>query len=255
MASEYDYGGTAATTAGLAALGPVGWALAAINIGSGLIGGHRARKQQRKIKAEIERRRLGLIEAKNLAIGRTAEATAAARNPLDALAERVRRESDFRDPMLEQALAAGARQHLGGELRRLESTQSSGAQALPQQQLMMAAALSQAQLGSESRRMARRAQSTQALGQIYAQQAQITQQGAATAANLESEFGQALAQLQMPSFNDVGSAQIGGLLAFLNTDEGKAGLGDLMKMFGASRGNWYDPIAPGTGANHGAGGL
>lgn len=210
---------------------PISLAIAGANLAGGIFGSRSARKQRRQLKAELERRRQALIEGKNLAIGRIAEGTAAAKAPLEAIAERVRTEEDFRNPVLEQALAQGVRQNLGAELRKQQATRGDAAQAIPQQQLLMAAALSQTLLASESRRVARRTESTRALSQIYSQLSEVTQAGAHSAANIEGQFSSAIANLPMPPQGDAMAAGLGGFLSFLGTDAGKEGLGSLFKMF------------------------
>lgn len=201
------------------------------NLVGGLVGGSRARRKRRRLKREIERRRLGLIESKNLAIGRIAEGTAAAKAPLEAIAERVRTEEEFRDPVMEQALSAGVRQRLGADLRGQQAARSSAVQGIPQQQLLMAAALSQTLMASESRKIARRSEATRALTGIYSQLGEITQAGAHSAANIEGQFSSALANLPIPEEDDVLSAGLGGFLSFLGTDAGREGLGSLFSMF------------------------
>lgn len=248
--------GTSALGAGAGAAylfgGPVGWAVGLATLAGGIFGGASARRAQERLKREIERRRVGLIESKNIAVGRVEAATAAARTPLEAIADRVRRESDFRDPVLEQSLVAGTRAQIGGELRRTEATQSSASLALPQQNLLMAAVMSQSLLSGESRRLARRAQSTQELTRLYSQMGEITQAGASTAAGIEGQYASALNSLPYQDQTSVGAAQIGGFLAFLNTDSGKEGLGALFKKFGGGGGggNWFDaPPGGGSWAN------
>lgn len=229
---------------------PVSMTLGAANLAGGLYGMSSQRRQQKRLKAELERRRLALIESKNLAQGRIAEGTAAAKAPLEALAERVRTEEGFRDPVMEQAVAAGARQQLGAELRQTQSARGgSTASPIPQQQLLMALALSQASLGSESRRLARRMESTRALSGIYGQLSEITQSGAQSAAGIETQFASALQQ--EPLFNqgqgqDPLAAGLGGLLSFLGTDTGKGALGDLFKAFQSHTGG---PVSYTTDAN------
>lgn len=247
-----DTTSTVATSAGLATLGPVGWALAAANLATGIFGGMSARKQRKKLKAELERRRLALIDSKNMAIGRIAEGTAAAKSPLEAIAERVRTEEGFKDPVLEQSLVAGTRQQLGAQLRQTQAGQTSASQGIPQQQLMMAALLSQVQSSSLSRQLARRQESTRALAGIYGQLSEITQAGAQSAAGIETQFA-SMAQNE-PIFNqegnDVLASGLGGLMSFLNTDTGKQGLAELFAKWNKDGGNWYDAIPAGTGSNN-----
>jgi hypothetical protein len=212
---------------------PLTLGLAAAQFGGGLFGMSRQKRQQRRLKDELEKRRVALVESKNLAIGRVAEGTAAAKAPLEALAERVRTEEGFRDPVLEQSLAAGAREQVGAGLRQVEATQTSASLAIPQQQLLMAAALSQSLLGTESRRMQRRMESTRALAGIYGQLSEITQGGAQSAAGIETQFAGMLQQ--EPTFNEEGNdplaSGLGGLLSFLQTDQGKEALSGLFGMF------------------------
>lgn len=213
---------------------PLTSAISLAQLGGGFYGMSSARRQQRRLKAELERRRVGLIESKNLAIGRISEGTAAAKVPLEALAERIRTEERFRDPVLEQSMAAGSREQLGAGLRQVEATQTSASMAIPQQNLLMAAALSQSLLGTESRRLQRRMESTKALAGIYSQLGEITQAGAQSAAGIETQFASALQQ--EPLFNkgegqDPLAAGLGGLLSFLGTDQGKEALAGLFKMF------------------------
>lgn len=219
--------------AGGGALGPLGIGLMGAQLLGSLYGMKSARRQRKKLKADLERRRLALIESKNLAIGRVAEGTAAAKAPLEALAERVRTEEGFRDPVLEQSLAAGAREQVGAGLRQVEATQTSASLAIPQQQLLMAAALSQSLLGTESRRLQRRMESTRALAGIYGQLSEITQSGAQSAAGIETQFAGMLQQ--EPTFNEEGNdplaSGLGGMLAFLQTDQGKEALGGLFSVF------------------------
>lgn len=224
---------------------PVSLTLGGLNLAGSLFGSHRDRKRMKRLKAEIERRRLALIQSKNLAQSRIAEGTAAAKRPLEAIAERVRTEEEFRDPALEQALIAGARQQVGAQLRQAEAAQTSNSSGIPQQQILMAAVLSQSLLASESRRMARRTEATQALGGIYSKLAEITQAGAHSAANLEGQFASAINSLPMPDETDTASAALGGFLSFLGTDTGRSGLEQLFSAFrGPGGGAAFDPNNP-----------
>lgn len=225
---------------------PISLTLGAANLAGGIYGARSARRQQARLKAELERRRTALMESKNIAIGRVAEGTAAAKAPLEAIAERVRTEESFRDPVMEQAVAAGARQQLGAELRQTQAAQSgSAASPIQQQRLLMAAVLSQAMLGSESRRLARHMESTKALAGVYGRLGELTQAGAQSAAGIETQFASALNQQPLPDESDPVAAGIGGLLSFLGTDTGKEALGGLFKMFQGQGG----PVSYTTDAN------
>lgn len=217
--------------AGYAALGPVGWALGAAQLGASLFGMSRSRKQRQRMKEELERRRLALINGKNMAIGRLAEGTAAAKAPLEALAERVRTEEDLRDPVMEQSLIAGVREQFGASQQQAQR-QSTPAQSLQLQQLMMAAALGQGYMATESRRVARRTEATRALSGIYGNLSEITLAGAQSASGIEERFAQA--QSSLPMMQETGddlSNMLGGMLSWLNTDTGKEALGGLFSKF------------------------
>lgn len=212
---------------------PVSLTLGLGNLAGGLYGISSARRQRKRLKAELEKRRLSLIESKNMAIGRVAEGTAAAKSPLEALAERVRTEESFRDPVLEQSAQAGFREQAGAQLRQTEAARGSSSQGLPREQLMMAALMGQVGMASESRRLARRMESTRALSGIYGQLSEITQSGAQSAAGIETQFASALQNepiLNNSPYDPLGQS-IGGLLSFLGTDSGKEALGGLFSKF------------------------
>lgn len=237
MAAEDNLNaGLGATTAGLAgyaALGPVGWALGAAQLAGSLYGMKSQRRQRKRLKAELERRRVALIDSKNQAIGRIAEGTAASKAPLEAIAERVRTEEGFRDPVLEQSLATGAREQLGQQIRQTQAGQTSASGGIPQQQLLMAALLSQVQSSQLGRQYARRAASTQALTGIYSQLSQITQAGAQSASGIEMQYAGMMQQEPMLNgspYDPAGDA-IGGLLSYFQTDTGKEALGSLFSKF------------------------
>lgn len=220
---------------------PISLTLGLGQLGGTLWGIKGQRKQRKRLKAELERRRVGLIDSKNQAIGRISEGTAAAKAPLEAIADRVRTEESFRDPVLEQSLQAGVREQLGAETQRVEASQSGTASGLPQQQLLMAAVMSQAMMGTESRRMARRMESTRALTGIYSQLSEITQAGAQSASGIEMQYANAMQNepiLNSEPYDPIGGA-IGGLLSFLQTDAGKEGLSSLFGKF--NQDEWYKP--------------
>ncbi len=214
-------------------LDPVSLTLGLGQLGSTLYGMKSARKQRKRLKAELERRRVALIDSKNQAIGRIAEGTAAAKSPLEAIAERVRTEEGFRDPVMEQAATAGFREQVGAQLRQTEAGGSNASQGVPREQLLMAAVMGQVGMASESRRLARRMESTRALSGIYSQLSEITQAGAQSASGIEMQYANAMQNepiLNNQPYDPLGEA-LGGFMSFLGTDSGKEGLQALFDKF------------------------
>jgi len=212
----------------------IGAILGGAQLASSIYGISSAHRQRERLKRELERRRVGLIDSKNQAIGRIAEGTAAAKTPLEAIAERVRTEQDFRDPVLEQSLVAGSRQQLGSQIREAQAGQTSASQGIPQQQLMMAALLSQVQSSSLGRQLARRTEATRALTGIYSQLSEITQAGAQSASGIEMQYAQALQGepvFEQGQGQDSVAGALSGLMAYLGTEEGKGALSGLFSKF------------------------
>lgn len=212
---------------------PVTIALGLGQLGGSLYGIKSQRKQRKRLKAELKRRREALIDSKNQAIGRISEGTAAAKSPLESLAQRVRDEEGFRDPVLEQSMVAGSREQLGQQIRQTQAGQTSASQGIPQQQLMMAALLSQVQSAQLGRQLARRAESTRALTGIYSQLSEITQAGAQSASGIEMQYANAMQQetlLNDEPYDPLGGF-LGSMMSFLQTDTGKEGLSALFSKF------------------------